>query len=1361
MKYRFLLSVMCIFSVLSSKSQQNPYNDVSIASPNAASLGKYADVPVNAHTGIPQVSIPIYTVKEGPLSIPISLSYYAGGMKVWETSSWVGMGWSLNAGGVITRSVQGAPDEKGTSNVDANTHGYLSDSGFYKYLWTDNIPTNTGLPSPDNVFSEMQFWSKFAEGKRDGEPDIFFFNFLNYSGRFYIRDDGKPVIQPEQDLRIQYQYSQTSAQSIQSFTITTPDGTKYEFGRTTQGSDVDPIEITNTVTTEGGLSQGKVISSWYLNRIVSADGVFAINIRYKAENYSYYTLSTFPIKYYEASTGGYRIIKNVVSGVRLDSIITSSGYILFAANTVRQDLGGVSSVFDDLANTESRRLDAIEVKDNLGERCKRFDFQYDYTYDSVGLMPGSLYNFMNLNRDRYRLRLLSVQEKTCNGTVVLPPHSFSYFSGFIPRRLSFSVDHWGFFNGATNSVIIPTYYENDTTIYEGANREPAWPAMRNGSLSRITYPTGGYTDFDFESHSTWVSYIRKLWEYKFGLSAGYDGSSNWNTSTQSLNGGVYRIDFSNPTSIGSQAFLEIYRVSDNVQMGAWVLEPLQSLRTYIQYASGNYLFKLKKLTQGYTGNGAVISVNYLKDSLIQKNEIVGGLRLKSLTHNDGVSSSTSQVTNYSYLANDKSTGFLYSRPAYAFKITNDIIGKIGFGDGIAPCPITGEVGGCISCGGGFYMKSGSSIRPMSVSQGNHIGYNEVRIEQPGNGYEIKRFFGSDSWDTDVSDVALRSIYTTPGCPSSNNNYPFAPLPYEYQRGELKYNGFFNNGGQLMKESWYTYEWRQDSVATPGFIASVYPNYEPPPPGSGGSGGPGYLGTFYNLVHMRKYSVQNTESEYSQASGMVQTVNTTYFESPYHSQPTRTTSASSKGEILETKMKYALDFRISSCDQISSGLGIYRQDTLNAFVKYQNYRACGNDICRWWAWQVYMRELGKARSKYVTTRYQNYSSASSGFASCVSSTKNTADDWLRAVLDLQQKNIHTPIETSVWRGGKLASASFNKHEVTSANPVGAVYPAKMYAVNLTSPSATFTQSAVSGSTITRDSRYELEATVQFSNGNPVEVLPKAGVRTSFAWGHNNTVLIAKAVGADVGTLNTALSGVSGNVSQLWSVASLAGKMTSSYTYSPFWGVTNEYNSNGRKTVYEYDALGRLAYVKDHDNFILKRFCYSYSGQPSECNLYYSGQKQGTFTKNDCPSGQTGSQVLYVVPQGKHVSTISPQDADNKAQADVNNNGQAYANTNGACQAGNVNVEGYNGTSYPFKVKFSRVSDGAVYEFNLPTGTFTFSDLGNVPAGVYNVQFLKTGGVQTYATFFLNSLTQNGMSATFNNVSIISTVSAYME
>ena len=107
----FSLSVL--MGCLAGRAQDttNTIGNVSIASPTAASLGKYGDFPVSYNTGLPQISIPIYTVKAGSLSLPISLSYHASGLKVQEEASWVGAGWSLNAGGMITRTVVGAADD--------------------------------------------------------------------------------------------------------------------------------------------------------------------------------------------------------------------------------------------------------------------------------------------------------------------------------------------------------------------------------------------------------------------------------------------------------------------------------------------------------------------------------------------------------------------------------------------------------------------------------------------------------------------------------------------------------------------------------------------------------------------------------------------------------------------------------------------------------------------------------------------------------------------------------------------------------------------------------------------------------------------------------------------------------------------------------------------------------------------------------------------------------------------------------------------------------------------------------------------------------------------------------------------------
>ncbi|MEJ0105011.1 MAG: hypothetical protein WDO19_21760 [Bacteroidota bacterium] len=100
--------------------------------PTAASVGKYGDIPVSYHTGVPQIAVPIYTVKEGPLSLPVSISYHAGGIKVMEPAGWCGTGWNLNAGGVISRTVRGVADE--ALNTGIGIYGH------FQKLWLQQLP---------------------------------------------------------------------------------------------------------------------------------------------------------------------------------------------------------------------------------------------------------------------------------------------------------------------------------------------------------------------------------------------------------------------------------------------------------------------------------------------------------------------------------------------------------------------------------------------------------------------------------------------------------------------------------------------------------------------------------------------------------------------------------------------------------------------------------------------------------------------------------------------------------------------------------------------------------------------------------------------------------------------------------------------------------------------------------------------------------------------------------------------------------------------------------------------------------------------------------------------------------------------
>jgi hypothetical protein len=494
-------------------------------------------------------------------------------------------------------------------------------------------------------------------------------------------------------------------------------------------------------------------------------------------------------------------------------------------------------------------------------------------------------------------------------------------------------------------------------------------------------------------------------------------------------------------------------------------------------------------------------------------------------------------------------------------------------------------------------------------------------------------------------------------------------------------------------------------------------------------------------------------------GTVQTSSYSYFESAYHNQVTRKTSTSSTGETLETKIKYAFDFRVSSCDAVSSCITDYNNAVASALATYNSTKSgCSNHTCRWWAWQYYIKALSDARNTFVNCRRSNYTGTSNAFLTCLTNAKNGGDNWLKPILDLQLQFQNPAIETTSWRATKLLSASYTRYDYATT-PATGLYPNKILSINLATPSTTFTAANTSGTSITKDSRYTDETLLKFYNGNLVEVTPKTGVTTSYIWGNNNTLPIVKAVGVDHTTLNNAYNAVSGNLSLIRGQSSLSGAMVNTYVYTPLVGMTSEADPNARNTFYEYDKLQRLTLARDHDNNILKRICYGYSGQSGDCNTYYNVGQSGNFTRNNCGSGYTGSQVTYTVPAGTYSSTVSQTDANTQAQNDVSANGQAYANANGTCIPASVNVQGYNTKAYDYSVKFINNETGLFYTFTLLAYTDTFEVLGQIPQGTYTVEFRKIT-LPVSATFNVNGFTQTGGIATFTNISITATTNAYM-
>ena len=109
-KFIFILISIFVTPPIILRAQFDPKPQIQKPSSEAQSLGKFGEIPVDLFTGKVNVSIPIYTIKYHDIEVPISISYHGGGIKVSDEAGSVGLGWTLNVGGVVSRTVRGIPD---------------------------------------------------------------------------------------------------------------------------------------------------------------------------------------------------------------------------------------------------------------------------------------------------------------------------------------------------------------------------------------------------------------------------------------------------------------------------------------------------------------------------------------------------------------------------------------------------------------------------------------------------------------------------------------------------------------------------------------------------------------------------------------------------------------------------------------------------------------------------------------------------------------------------------------------------------------------------------------------------------------------------------------------------------------------------------------------------------------------------------------------------------------------------------------------------------------------------------------------------------------------------------------------------
>ncbi|MBQ4804097.1 RHS repeat protein [Aquimarina sp. MMG015] len=529
-------TIALCFGFYHVSGQEIPLTDNLPPSPEVASLGQYIDTPVSLFTGIPSVGIPICNIEQKRFTVPISLSYHAGGVTLDQISSRVGLGWSLNAGGMISRQKRQLPDDI--------PFGYLNTQS--------NLTVETLRERlPFNLNEEKEEILEYLNQRRDYEPDIFNFNFLGYSGSFYFdQKTNIPVFEEHSNLKVEPIFSipdDIGYNVITSFKVTNEKGIEFYFGDAENPED-HSVEIRGGIDTEYvfsyrnyGVSNSntsepqetrKNIAAWYLKRIFDPITEESVNFNYDL-NTSVRTIqriseekeivhmlnsATSPNTLCRIPRSGinHSFLESLYDEVWLREIIFDQGKVVFTQSSdFREDL------------YRSKALEQIELYDQHDKKIKHFKLNHFYEQNSnLGWykfdFKGYPFYIGDDMTDAFRnatkrLFLESIDQYEINSDNTIDTnnyqrHSFDYIQpDKLPHRFSTAQDYWGYHNGKnSNEDLIATaiFKHNQNGFYNQTTLETVGEADRNvneeasqyGTLNKITYPTGGSKTYIYESN---------------------------------------------------------------------------------------------------------------------------------------------------------------------------------------------------------------------------------------------------------------------------------------------------------------------------------------------------------------------------------------------------------------------------------------------------------------------------------------------------------------------------------------------------------------------------------------------------------------------------------------------------------------------------------------------------------------------------------------------------------------------------------------------------------------------------------------------------------------------------------------------
>ncbi|MDT3403604.1 hypothetical protein [Mucilaginibacter terrae] len=882
--------------------------NVTPPTPDATSLGKFTDIPVSLYTGVPKVSIPIYELSVGEIKFPISIDYHAGGIRVDEISSTVGLGWALNAGGMIARTVYGRVDsEQGLPD-------------FFSF----NPTTPTGYTYARNVVDNIE----------DSKPDLYTFSMLGRGGRFF-RSQGQAYTIPYQKIL------------IKDNIITDENGLKYFF-YAMESTHIDKVG-TCTLGPQGmNLDQDLDNIVYYLTRIESPNGRF-INIEYESIGYSYTQNTTQTDYLAEPNQNGCPIITGSINcksvaqvlGMRIKRIVADDlREIKFDYDVaIRKDLPGTNA------------LTGIKIF-YKSELRKSFSLTTSY-FESWDIES-------NINNpDFYRLKLDAVTEEG------KPPYLFEYNYGSnkkMPNRGSYAQDFWGYYNGKLlNSSLLPKIVAPTYGQIDGADRNADNDFMQYLVLKRFVFPTGGFTTFEYHANEYTIPAGQP--SGNFTTVTRTFGNTSVNTAQPEVffipeNAINVKLSFTysdcpGVPAMGNSCYVNLVRADDPTKSLS-IINPDQGpllLPGYIESTQSvlrGHSYYVSTTSEGCNCGGILSWEEISEDiSSVPSTRLAGGLRVDRIVSSKNSSDPSPLIKSFQYL--NPSTGFSSGyfegipRFSYIYKDAK-IIQNVVF-----------------DCS--YLCRMGNGVWPVSTLNGSPVIYEYV-TEFDGlngqNGKTLTQFsvtpdiYGS-ALEVPFSNITsydfLRGMQLEKITYRLNNNQ-FEPVKritnkYKVYHNPQQFWAFRGNESNNEKNI-VGMNLIQIGTAfnSPYTTENTYAYFKYAP---------------YKLVSAWSHPISTTEYLYNgiDTASAVITLTKHYYDRPEHIQLTRTESADSKGNSWKAIFKYPFEF---------SGTPVYdsltSRNIINPIIEQLQYKKIAG-TATWKLLEVKKNEFGFYNGSVLT------------------------------------------------------------------------------------------------------------------------------------------------------------------------------------------------------------------------------------------------------------------------------------------------------------------------------------------------------------------------------------------------------------